>query len=731
MKTTLKINDEEVEIVVSGTTQVANIENIEINTALGFRGDLSGWTGVSSVLVPVSGNAAAADFELTVDGAAVTINSVDDDVVITDASSVNITAITGGHDVTIATGEETTSVSIDSTAASGTVIIAEDGAAAASESLTTVTLIDTGNAAANIFSDVLSSLTLNDVAAGGVVTVTNAATDEGTLALTADDFDGTLDADNYDTLNVTVDSTSSFDVAADDLVDLSVSGSAGATIAENTALAMLETITLTGEAGLTTDLTGSGAALETVTSTSSGDLDLTIDGGNVILSVTGGDGDDSVEIATAIGATHDVVVDLAAGDDTFTLPAGIAHDADADIDGGAGNDTLAILDGTNVDTAVEAAIFSNFETLEVGGGTNTYELDELGLTDIKASSALTAVVLNDVAAGATLTSAGATASADFTIADIDYILDDATGSSDSMTLFLDAIDGDDDGTADGNVTYTLFTANGVEEVTINATASVLDEDDETTDGTDESTTANEYTHVITEIESDDLETLVLTGDAQIDVTTHAGTASITLVDATANTAGVTVDVSAATLGVAFNGSAAQDSYTASALGDTIQANGGTNAATGQGDLITLAGGDDTVRYVSAADSAVFLLDVTDDGVADVIAGRDVITNFSAGDDIIELSSQLGLATGDARADVLQKGDAGATVALIETFIGDGADFFDSGLVDRATAVFTSGADAYLAVDVNGDGNFNQGGDLLIQLVAGAAGGVAITDISFG
>ena len=210
-----------------------------------------------------------------------------------------------------------------------------------------------------------------------------------------------------------------------------------------------------------------------------------------------------------------------------------------------------------------------------------------------------------------------------------------------------------------------------------------------------------------------------------------GLSVVNFVDATGNTAGVDVDVTSSTAGVTFNGSEADDTYTASTNGDTIQANAGA-------DVIFLGGGDDTVRYISASDSQLTLEDTSDpaDDEMDTATGFDIISDFgTAGTDIIELSALLGLATGDARSDMLQLGsiaDGGNSLADdLDTFIGDGVDFFDTGLVDRAVAFAddTVNGDGWIFIDANSDGDFTQADDMVINL-AGVTS-LAITDISFG
>lgn len=164
-------------------------------------------------------------------------------------------------------------------------------------------------------------------------------------------------------------------------------------------------------------------------------------------------------------------------------------------------------------------------------------------------------------------------------------------------------------------------------------------------------------------------------------------------------------------------------------------------------MITLAavGTKETVRFAGDADSALTLADTTDPVVTPVVydtaKGYDSITNFITGEDKIELSSLLGLATGDARSAIAGKGTIGGGVlatnadlaAALGTLIGTGTDFFNDGAADRALAqVLVDGTTdaAMLFIDTNADGDFTNGVDQAIYLV-GLTTGVVISDVVFG
>ena len=516
------------------------------------------------------------------------------------------------------------------------------------------------------------------------------------------------------------------------------------------------TVIGTGNVDLGDVSVGDGDAIDTVTvdaSALTGDFTMIDNDGN-INTIESGTGDDNITVAafTTEVTTND-------GDDTVdTAGLDFGH-ADAEtVDGGDGNDTVAIIDATLADAEYMANVV-NFETLEIAGATaigiagtaTAYDMDVMGFTDVKLTNTAIAAntVIENVAAGALFTMTNTDNITPLTAGGIlTYSLEDASAADDEVALVMHTVDTAK--TAD-NVAIAASTSaaiiieqdadsEGVETIALTSnatTASVADDDND-------AWTSSDYTNSLS-LDAADMTDLVIDGNAQAAVIFTDATA-LTFVDASGNEAGVAVDASAGGIvaGVTFKGSEAADTYTATANGDLVQANGGA-------DDILLGAGDDTVRYAVASDSQLTLKDTSDpaDEVADVASGYDSIAGFNAvGTDLIELSSLLNLATGDARADMLQKGeittaavDGTWTPAEIEAFIGDGVDFFDTGVVDRATAfAFTDDVDetlpalgttgqGFLFVDANNDGNFTQADDMVIAL--SGVESLLITDITFG
>jgi len=579
---------------------------------------------------------------------------------------------------------------------------------------------------------------------------------------TYDDVDGTLSSGTTDTLNLTLDSVTSEDndswiyVEDMEIINVTVTGDShldyiGTYSSGDGDYAEVQTYTIAANADLTVDtwdVTDDGIANFTISGAGNVDIETLGDNegetwnasaatGNITLE-TGYDSGDvdyaGVTVTTGTGAdsitvdTEKTAVSTGAGDDfvdTNGYDFGLAT-AEA-LDGGADTDTIVIDDGLRLDAATAANI-SNFEILDFTSGTGTYDMDvETSLKDVLASTSIDAPVgIVNVAGDVALTLNKFNDPDDITL-----VLKDGTGTSDALALNLNAIDADTDQNPEDETDAVIVAA---DYETINLTSNATTASEESAPGADDALTAADYTNTV-DLDAADMTDLVISGNAMAAVTFTDATA-LTFVDASASEAGVDVNVfDALTLpsaGVTFKGSDAADTYYSANGGDTIQAGGGADTLV-LNDGTTLSGGDDTIRYTSVTDSQLTLIDTDDpaDGEADVMEGFDVIENFGAeGTDLIELSSLLGLATGDARADMLQLGAiGGATAAAMETFIGDGVDFFDTSVVDRATAFADDGIDGYLFIDANSDGDFTQADDMVINL-AGVTS-LAITDISFG
>ena len=150
-------------------------------------------------------------------------------------------------------------------------------------------------------------------------------------------------------------------------------------------------------------------------------------------------------------------------------------------------------------------------------------------------------------------------------------------------------------------------------------------------------------------------------------------------------------------------------------------------------VLTTNNTDEVVRFAASGTTGQFgdIHQVTNWGTS-TFESMTRIKNFNVSyvsyEDLIALSSDLGLATGDARAEIIQYGTIAAGAAALEDLIGDGVGFFDTGVVERATAFADNGVDGYLFVDVNADGDFDLSADLVFTLEGVTR--LDITDIQF-
>jgi len=525
-----------------------------------------------------------------------------------------------------------------------------------------------------------------EVVALSVTNVGDTASGGAANSVTADDV--------IKTLNVTTNNSNVTTGTIAKVETLTVAATGSNTFDVTSTAATVKTATITGTG--TVSLGGTTlAALETLTATDSGGVTAKVD--DTAVKVTTGGGKDSITyVATGLAAT--AVVDLGAGNDTLTI--GAAATAGAKANGGAGTDTLVVTNGTTMLTAGADKIYSGFETLGINGGQGNYDMDNLpGLTAVSLATtklAADAFILN-AAAGTTVTIASKAGTDLATTNDLEYSLKDASGTSDAVTLNVNAADSTTtlNGTSEGDVTVASFIANDIETFNVVSKISNIDP----------LLTAADYLNTITVLEGDALATLNISGNGNLDITTLTAGA-LTKINASTFTGDLVVDASGAGQSVEFLGGTGDDTYTATVDGDTINAGKGA-------DMITLDGG-----WV-ATDTLIFAAgDSTKDDA-------DEITNFGtpAGGgalDLIDLGA-FGF-TGSAQSALANKG---ALPGTIDDDLEAGiTDFFASGGFDRAVAIGTDGADTIVFVDVNKDGNFSEANDLVIVLIG-------VSDVALG
>lgn len=483
--------------------------------------------------------------------------------------------------------------------------------------------------------------------------------------------------------NVTIGSTDFLDADAGETFNLNITGAGNVTIDD------------------LDDTSGTDTEHNVNAGTATGNISLA-DVASIFDSVTTGSGDDLVGIND-----DETAVSLGDGDDILVVSSGNLS-ADSSFDGGAGeNDIINLQDGADLTNATAGNV-TGFETLDVSGGIGTYDLSLKSFAAAQIDEALAgalagAVTLTNAPADFQLDVKSEADDGDFALGFAQTIeLEDASGSSDQVTLNAEINDGDDDGAADGDITFTTSTTIAdVENITVDSTVETID------DGVD----AGDYTTTFDDLIADSVETLTITGDSSVDFTALTNTGNtLTSVNASGSTGAVDLDVSAITTQVGYQGSAGVDTY-AGTDGGSIVGNEGN-------DQITLVAGGtnaDTIIYRSASD--VTLADDDEDGSIDAFDAESIanfLTTASAGGSQSDLIDVTTFDFSGFQASAVNKGalanslDGGA----FDTQIGD---FFADAGGDRGVAFGTNGGNTYVFVDANGDGDFGAADDLAIEI----------------
>lgn len=601
-------------------------------------------------------------------------------------------------------------------------------------------VLDLANATGVTGITVADSTTAGKVASVGAV---DTLTVKNTTSLTQ--FDGSTAT----TLKVTLDTVGKSTGNA--TVDLGATAAAKATTGaftlnnayvdlNSTIADALTTLTVAATGTNKLSLVDSGNDLTSVTVTGAGSLDLSPTALNGALTnfdasastgaikadiqstkavtVTTGSGADVIDMDTAVIAKSSVA--LGSGNDSLYAGAQLAN-FDAGVNGGDGTDIINITDGATL-TSTTAKYISNFETLDVSGGKGSYDVSLNSFATVQIDEAVNGALTGDVtfantADAFTLNVASKADGTDFDVVKNTIVtLKDAAGTTaagtaESFTLVATLNDGDKDNGADGNINAQTITVAGVENLIVKASVG-------TVDGGTTAVVSSAYT-LTANLVAAAAETLTISGDASVDLSAATTIGVLTKVDASASTGNVTIDLSTHAKSVAYTGSAGVDTYTASTLGDTIY--------TGKGaDVVTLtAGVRDTFVLKAATDSQV--TDTSKDGKITLAAdtGFDTVNALTAG-----------AAATDDRIDLTNFGFSGAQRGVVDvtakvtgtTDLTSITDLFNDPAGDRGVAYSTIGADSFVFVDVNKDGDFTAAADLVVKLVAVAS--ISETTINF-
>lgn len=436
---------------------------------------------------------------------------------------------------------------------------------------------------------------------------------------------GETDADgDYETLNITSNGGASDLQAGNglgaDSTAINITGAANLDLGSTSAF---EKVVTFDAAAFTGDLTASFNTSGTASST----RDLTI---------SSGDGNDTIDIDDLNGAHYNVVtVNAGAGNDTVDI--GNFHDTKSVIDGGDGTDTIRVSEEVNGATT-EFDTVTNFEILGMDvAGSDDQDMDLVnGINEVHVLSANAVtddITLTDAQSGVKLKIAGtvgAAAAGTGTNDDLDTVTVNlkSDGATDSMTLVL--------GGTGGEVNIDEFApSTSFETVTIESV------------GTAENTVQTISTGI---------RNMSFTGSADLEVTS---TGSLTgVADFSQMTGAVTTTTG--TVALSVTGGAGNDDITTGTVVGTVSQS------------INSGDGDDTITAGAIASDA------------------DSVTSFTfnggAGSDTIDTSAMAGSGGGSADDSVAEiNGGTGIDFITLDTDADVSADL-------NTTAILTTDAD---------------------------------------
>lgn len=508
---------------------------------------------------------------------------------------------------------------------------------------------------------------------------------------------GVTAANEFETINISATGTNSL---------------AALTRSDAAALTQTKTVNVTGAGKVTV----TGALSATVTT-----IDASANTGGVSFAVNAASGAQTLKGGS--------------GNDTFRLGATLTT-ADV-VTGGDGTDILGVTTGASLVTGLQV---TGFETLDIGGGNaagaavlaNTYDLSKLaGITTLKVGSAINAdagtndvTTINNLAKGAGV--------------EINAAL--GTGAGDQLVVNVK-----DAGAGSPNDVIGV-TVSGAAGVTTGGDLVIADI--ETVNLTASTTATTPITHTISALNVNQALTVaVLDGNAALTITDLNST-SLVLFDATAATKAVSVTTAGGTAFTATNGVA----FKAGAAADTLDLTGSIAAGvvTGSKFYVTGNGGGDTITLTNAAADNTVVATNGSNGIQETVvylAASDSQAGTTAAgvnkfDTINNFDAETALTTTQDFIDLKALGFSGTQAAAFTKTVGtaitatggvaaaDATSFFVNAGQKAAVAVVTSGADVWLFVDADKDGNYAAASDMAIKLVGVVAADVTSTDFIF-
>ena len=537
------------DVSVSSGASVMNIETLTIDSGGDFEADLSGWEGLTDVVL----SDVAGDVELDAGGADVSSKSLEGGTVeIMNAAMVNLEDVSESTQVNIFGTDTTTSVMVEggkgvevgkSTAHSETVKsvtldgvrdgMGDDGkrygtntpAKAAADGKAAVDAVNNKDSVpVHIYSKAIESVDLRNT--NTTLLVQNDAKDMTELTAMVDRFGNTANGHGKLCLK-----------GIEDLM-IEVKGDSNIRLASD----QIKTVAVSGASDLTLDVTKFDPAraekaadvkpsetLESIDASEASGAVKIANLGKSVMSYMGSMGKDDVSV-TAFNAKG-LTANLGAGDDMFTVAnvkAGKSR-----IDGGAGMDTLVLKEKTGANLKGAGDAYTGFETitLDASEGSGTYDVKELDIDNLKVTggTGTGGVTFKNLMSGTGLAvsskkpkpddeSKPQETKAQATTAVVSYMLED--GDDDSLMLHLHT----DGGTADkkgdfgvkrgdDKMKLDLTLDKDIEELVVHSTAKV------TSTVADNRPKAGDYVNRVLVQKDDAIEEIKVTGDARTYIST--------------------------------------------------------------------------------------------------------------------------------------------------------------------------------------------------------------------
>lgn len=537
------------------------------------------------------------------------------------AGTGNVAAPTGTATATVAAGvtavPAVTGVTGVAGVTTGNVIVNDN----ATKSITTVNL--DGYSTAALGSTTLGTTDLNALTTLSLANGTgnaSVATSATTLGLTLNNVTGAIDldaatVDTVKTLNLTTATKDSATALTAAVVEtLNVTGTNLVSLTND--LAALKTVTVSGTAGLTLAAATANTITSVDASATSGKVTTVIDGD--IATYKGGSGVDTLTVDAVLTTNVAKAITLGAGNDMITI--GAKTLTTGTIDGGADTDTISI-DAAAAVTASGNTTFAgkvtNFEQLILTGATGVQTIDAAKLgnynyVQVLSAAAASETTITGLTSGATIAinDGNANISNDKVIA---VIKDAATNTADVLNIAISATG--ENGTTDENG---IVNAANVETINISVNdASVVQ--------TPTDTKADKQALTL---QATKATTINITGNTALNLT-NTGNIAATLIDGSAMTGALTVQADGL-LASTIKGGSGDDVLTASntlSVAAVAQVSTVTLSTFDVGDTITIGG----LGAVVAGVTTVTDINTTVDALVTAINGTAGVTVTAVND----------------------------------------------------------------------------------------------------